>query len=122
LSNNACAIAATREILLPTMQARTMLDGNHEAASSHGGGCRTGKNQFYIPVDEARHMWEMGTAVLWSDINLRIDWYLNARRLLVPPMLREGRARRSEIRHQQAFLVPNLRSDPAFASDAICAK
>jgi hypothetical protein len=67
-------------------------------------------------------MWEIGTTVSWSDINLRTDWYLNARRVLVPPVLGEGRARHSEIRHQQVLLLPDLRSDPAFATNATYTK
>jgi hypothetical protein len=72
---------------------------NHEAVSSHGGGARTGKNQFYIPVNEARHMWEMGMAVSWSD-------------RLVPECTEDA----------SATYDIDLRSDPAFASDVICAK
>jgi hypothetical protein len=54
--------------------------------------------------------------VLWSDLALPGGgWYLNSRRVHVPPVLRARRVRRDEVRHRRFILSLDLLDNPAFS-------
>jgi hypothetical protein len=93
-----------RKVPCSTGKSRSMKKSrnNHEAVSSHGGGARTGKNQFYIPSMRLVICGRWG----WPCHGLT-DWYMNARRMLVPPMISIcGSTLRS---HQMPYVLNNVR-------------
>ena len=67
-------------------------------------------------VEFARRLWEENRPVPWPDVNLPGGgWYLNSRRVPVPPVPEQGREQREEVRRNRTVLLPDLRDDPAFA-------
>jgi hypothetical protein len=59
-----------------------------------------------------------GKTVPWLDVNLPASWHLDAHRVTVPPMPREGKTRRDVIHCRRALLLLDLWNDFAFAPDS----
>jgi hypothetical protein len=66
----------------------------------------------------ARRLYTYNRTVPWLDVNLPRRWYLNSRRVLVPPVPRRGQERVLEIRRCRALLPPALRRDPEFTIES----
>jgi hypothetical protein len=89
---------------------------DHEAISSRGGKKKE-RECCYVPVDHAQRFFEESCLVPWPDVNLPAGWLLNSRRVLVPPVPREGCEWHDETRNC-FILPPNPWDDLAFIIDS----
>jgi hypothetical protein len=113
-----CTIARARRIDLTDVMGKSWpfskTKNDHEASGSRSGKKpRVGQ---YIHVEFAHRLWEENRAVPWPDASLPGGgWYLNSKHVPVPPVPREGRERRDDVRRRRAILLVDLREDRAYA-------
>jgi hypothetical protein len=90
------------------------MKNDHEANDSRSGNKpQVGR---YVCISFARRLWEENRPVPWPDASLPGGgWYLNARRVSVPPVPGEGRERRDDVRRRPAILLADLREDLTYA-------
>jgi hypothetical protein len=71
-----------------------------------------------VTLEMARLLAEAGMPCSWPDVHLSAGWHLNQIRVPVPAIPASGPARRWKICDRCAFLLPNLRRDPAYSVDS----
>jgi hypothetical protein len=72
----------------------------------------------YVQVNVTHSFAEQGVPLSWPDVHLPHEWHLNQARVQVPAIPRAGHGRRRDILRRHAFLLADLRQDPAYTFDS----
>ena len=106
----------TQLLILQSLFQGPFKKAKHDGEDSSSRGGKKPRRKRYVWVEFARRLWEENRPVPWPDVNLPGGgWYLNSRRVPVPPVPEQIRERREEVRRRRTVLPPDLRDDPAFA-------